>query len=156
MLTTTWLWKSYCNLLLRWTDYKDYGHQWIYALIWWVAIRIYQLCTDSLFDNLVEGGVGGGVWATGSLELLFQVFLVWVLERLVSQHTLDQDLQTQWRTVSPHSYDTVRSAYKEPIYKEPVYKEPIYKELPFIRNWFSFPNLYQGTISLYLYKELQL
>jgi len=27
-------------------------------------------------------------------------------------------------------------------------KEPAFKELPFIRNWFLFPNFYQGTSSL--------
>ena len=27
---------------------------------------------------------------------------------------------------------------------------------PLIRNWFSFPNLYQGTCPLYVYKELRL
>ena len=26
---------------------------------------------------------------------------------------------------------------------ESAYKEPAYKELPVLRNWFSFPNLYQ-------------
>jgi len=37
-----------------------------------------------------------------------------------------------------------------------TYKEPAYKELPVIRNWFSFPNLYHETSSLYVYKELML
>jgi len=44
---------------------------------------------------------------------------------------------------------TVKSAYKCP----PI---TLYKELPFIRNWFSFPNHYQGMSSLYVYKELWL
>jgi len=43
-------------------------------------------------------------------------------------------------------YVTVQSAYKEPAYKE----------LLVIRNLFSFHNLYQGTSSLYVYKELRL
>jgi len=33
-----------------------------------------------------------------------------------------------------------------------AYKEPAYKELPAIRNWLWFPNLYYG----YVYKELRL
>jgi len=37
-----------------------------------------------------------------------------------------------------------------------AYKEPAYKELPVIRNRFSFPNLYQKTSLLYVYKELRL
>ena len=37
-----------------------------------------------------------------------------------------------------------------------AYKEPAYNELPVIRNWFLFPNLYQGTSLLYIYKELRL
>jgi len=37
-----------------------------------------------------------------------------------------------------------------------TYKEPAYKELPVIRNWFSFPNRYQGNSSLYVDKKLQL
>ena len=39
---------------------------------------------------------------------------------------------------------------------ESAYKEPAYKELPVIRNWFYFPELYQGTSSLHVYKELRL
>jgi len=35
-----------------------------------------------------------------------------------------------------------------------AYKEPALKELPAIGNWFSFPNIYQGTSSQYGYKEL--
>jgi len=38
---------------------------------------------------------------------------------------------------------------------ESAYKEPAYKELPVIRNWFYFPELYQGTRSLHVYKELR-
>ena len=34
-----------------------------------------------------------------------------------------------------------------------AYKEPDNKELPVIRNYFSFPNLQQGTSLLYVYKE---
>jgi len=37
-----------------------------------------------------------------------------------------------------------------------AYKEPAYNELPVIRNWFLFPNLKQGTSSLYVYKEFPL
>jgi len=37
-----------------------------------------------------------------------------------------------------------------------VYKEPAYNELHVIRNWFSFPNIHQGTSSLYVYNELRL
>jgi len=58
-------------------------------------------------------------------------------------------------------------AYKEPAYKEhadkePAYKEHAYKELVYkeqllvIRNWFLFHNLYQGTSSMFDYKELWL
>jgi len=36
------------------------------------------------------------------------------------------------------------------------YEEPANKELPVIMNGFSFPNPYQGTGSLYVYKELRL
>jgi len=39
---------------------------------------------------------------------------------------------------------------------ESANKEPTYKELPVIRNYFYFPNLYQGTSSLHVYKELWL
>jgi len=41
---------------------------------------------------------------------------------------------------------------------ESAYKEPAYKELPVIRNWFYFPELYQGTTcsSLHVYKKLRL
>ena len=37
-----------------------------------------------------------------------------------------------------------------------AYNEPAYKELQIIRNKFAFPNLFQGTSSLYVYKELRL
>jgi len=37
-----------------------------------------------------------------------------------------------------------------------TYKEPAYKELLVIRNWFQFLNHYQGTSSIYVYKELWL
>jgi len=37
-----------------------------------------------------------------------------------------------------------------------AYTEPAYKELPIIRKWFYFTNLYQGTSSLYVYKELHI
>jgi len=44
---------------------------------------------------------------------------------------------------------------QEYITVESAYKESAYKELPVIRNWFYFPNLYQGTSSLHVYKELR-
>jgi len=43
------------------------------------------------------------------------------------------------------------SAYKEPAYKESAYKDSANKELLFIRNIFSFPNLYQETSPLYTF-----
>ena len=32
LLATTLWWNSYCNILLRYTDYRDYGQQWFYKL----------------------------------------------------------------------------------------------------------------------------
>jgi len=63
-------------------------------------------------------------------------------------HDLTDVHSAQIRPCSQRVAGTVKSAYKEPAYKE----------LPVIRNWFSLPNLYQGTTkhsSLYLSKELQ-
>jgi len=37
-----------------------------------------------------------------------------------------------------------------------AYKEPAYKEVPVIKNGYLFPNLYQGTSSLYVTMELRL
>jgi len=37
-----------------------------------------------------------------------------------------------------------------------TYKKPAYKELLVIRHWFLFSYLYQGTSSLYVYRELRL
>ena len=37
-----------------------------------------------------------------------------------------------------------------------AYRKSAYKKIPVIRYWFSFPNHYQGTSSLYVYKELRL
>ena len=56
-----------------------------------------------------------------------------------------------FKCIPPITGTTVKSAYKEPAYTELAYTK-----LTVVRNWFSFPNLYQGTSSLKVYKELLL
>jgi len=62
----------------------------------------------------------------------------------------------KWSLVILFNVVLIRFCITRHITVKSAHKEPANKELPVIRNWLLFLNLYQGTSSLYIYKELRL
>jgi len=56
--TTLW-WNSYCTLLSIWTDYRDNGHQWIYALIFYLKCDL----------DLEFRGINVSRWASSHVHM---------------------------------------------------------------------------------------